>query len=97
MLTAKGHDIVNVGIKQGVVAGVEIEKPDAIHKDVHTITLYIGPHLQAQYYSYILETKPKRVVFNPGTENMELETLLKSNGIEPIQACTLVLLSTGQY
>lgn len=97
MLTAKGHDIVNVGIKKGIVAGVEIEKPDAIHKNIDTVTLYIGPHLQAQYYSYILETKPKRVVFNPGTENMELETLLESNGIEPVQACTLVLLSTGQY
>lgn len=97
MLTAKGHDIVNVGIKKGMVAGVEIEKPGAIHKDIDTVTLYIGPHLQDQYYNYILETKPKRVVFNPGTENPELEALLESNGIAPLEACTLVLLSTGQY
>lgn len=97
MLTNKGHDIINVGIKKGTVAGVAIESPDIIHEDIDTVTLYIGPHLQAQYYRYILETKPKRVVFNPGTENAELETLLESNGIEPVHACTLVLLSTGQY
>ena len=97
MLTEKGHSIVNVGIKTGEVAGVPIEKPSAIHTDVDTITLYIGPHLQADYFDYILSTKPKRVIFNPGTENDELEVLLKENKIEAVEACTLVLLSTGQY
>lgn len=97
MLKAKGHDIVNVGIKKGEVAGVAIEKPAQIHHDVDTVTLYIGPHLQNQYYDYILETKPVRVIFNPGTENTELETLLEAHGIEAVEACTLVLLSTGQY
>lgn len=97
MLTSKGHDIVNVGIKNGSVAGVEIEKPGVVHSDIDTVTLYIGPYLQTQYYDYILKTKPKRVVFNPGTENAELEGLLVANGIEPVEACTLVLLSTGQY
>lgn len=97
MLRRKGHDIVNVGIKKGVVADVEIEGPDVIHHDIDTITLYIGPHLQSQYYDYILQTNPKRVIFNPGAENAELENLLTSNGIEPVEACTLVLLSTGQF
>jgi len=97
LLKSKGHDIVNVGIKKGEVAGEEIEMPDAIHNDIHTITLYIGTDLQAQYHDYILKTSPKRVIFNPGTENEQLETLLKQNGIEPVEACTLVLLSTGQY
>lgn len=97
MLTRFGHDIVNVGIKKGEVAGVVIEKPDVVHKDIDTITLYIGPPLQAQYYDYILETKPRRVIFNPGTENEELEKLLDQHHIEPVEACTLVLLSTGQY
>lgn len=97
MLTMKGHNIVNVGIKKGTVAGVEIERPGTVHDDIDTVTLYIGPHLQSQYYNYILDTKPRRVVFNPGTENAELENLLVSNGIEPVEACTLVLLSTGQY
>lgn len=97
MLKSKGHDLVNVGVKRGQVAGVEIEEPGHVHTDIHTITLYIGPHLQEQYYDYILQTKPKRVIFNPGTENAALENLLETNGIETIEACTLVLLSTGQY
>ncbi|MBC6112575.1 CoA-binding protein [Pedobacter fastidiosus] len=97
MLKRFNHDIVNVGIKKGEVAGIEIEKPELIHHDIDTVTLYIGPALQSQYHNYILETKPKRVIFNPGTENYELEKLLDQNGIEPIEACTLVLLSTGQY
>ncbi len=97
MLKRFGHDIVNVGIKKGVVAGVEIEIPGVIHHDIDTITLYIGPALQAQYHDYILETNPKRVIFNPGTENFELEKLLDQHGIEPVEACTLVLLSIGQY
>ncbi|GGH07737.1 CoA-binding protein [Pedobacter zeae] len=97
MLKRFNHDIVNVGIKKGEVAGVEIEKPGEIHHDIDTITLYIGPALQSQYHDYILATKPKRVIFNPGTENYELEKLLDQHNIEPIEACTLVLLSTGQY
>lgn len=97
MLTAKGHPIINIGIKQGEVANVKIEKPAKPYQDVDTITLYIGPDLQAQYYDYILETKPKRVIFNPGTENSEFKVLLDRNNIEAIEACTLVLLSTGQY
>ena len=97
MLKRFNHDIVNVGIKKGEVAGVVIEKPVVIHEDIDTITLYIGPDLQAQYHDYILQTKPRRVIFNPGTENPELEALLMQNDIEPVEACTLVLLSTGQY
>lgn len=97
MLKSKGHDIINIGVKKGEVAGVEIEQPESIHQDVDTITLYIGPDTQHSYYDYILQTNPKRVIFNPGTENPELETLLKDNGIEPMEACTLVLLATGQY
>ena len=97
MLTAKGHPIVNIGIKQGEVAGVKIEKPTVAHPDIDTITLYISPDLQLAYYDYILETKPKRVIFNPGTENYEFEKLLDQHNIEPLRACTLVLLATNQY
>lgn len=96
-LKSKGHPIINIGIKSGEVAGVPIEKPGEVYKDVDTITLYIGPALQAGYFDYILNTNPKRVIFNPGTENNELEELLKANGIEPVEACTLVMLATGQY
>lgn len=96
-LTSKGHQIVNIGIKQGEVAGVPIEKVSAPYQDIDTVTLYIGTDLQPNYYQYILDTKPKRVIFNPGTENESFAQNLQANGIEPIEACTLVLLSTGQY
>ncbi|SOD20564.1 CoA-binding protein [Pedobacter xixiisoli] len=97
MLTGRGHEIVNVGIKKGAVAGVEIEKPQAIYNDIDTITLYIGPPTQPVYFDYIVATKPKRVIFNPGTENIELQRVLDANNIEYTEACTLVLLSIGQY
>ena len=97
MLTAKGHPIVNIGIKQGEVAGVKIEKPAAPYQDIDTVTLYIGKDLQEGYYDYIIDTKPKRVIFNPGTENPAFEKMLDQHDIEPIEACTLVLLSIGQY
>lgn len=96
-LVSKGHSIINVGLKKGEVAGVPIEKPEAIHHDVDTVTLYVGTHNQPPLYNYILDTHPKRIVFNPGTENPELEKLAAEKGIETIEACTLVLLSTGQY
>ncbi|PST84566.1 CoA-binding protein [Pedobacter yulinensis] len=97
MLNRYQHPIVNVGVKSGEVAGVPIEKPGAIHQDIDTITLYIGPAIQKDYYDYIVDTKPRRVIFNPGTENYELEKLLDQHDIEPVRACTLVMLSTGQY
>ena len=96
-LIANGHEIINVGIKSGEVAGVPIEKAESIHSDVDTITLYVGPQHQSAYFDNILRTKPKRIIFNPGTENRELEELALENGIETTEACTLVLLSTGQY
>jgi predicted CoA-binding protein len=97
MLTGRGHKIVNVGVKRGVVSGVDIEEPLSIHQDIHTVTLYVNPQTQKGYYDYILKTNPKRVIFNPGTENAELIDLLKENAIQPVVACTLVMLSTGQY
>jgi|SRR5690606_278797 len=96
-LVQAGHDIVNIGIKRGEVAGVPIQPPSDPRHDIHTITLYIGPQIQPQYYQYIVDTKPQRLILNPGTENPELENLARENGIEPVRACTLVLLSTGQY
>jgi predicted CoA-binding protein len=96
-LVAHGHPIVNVGIKSGEVAGQPIEKPNSIHPDIDTITLYLNPNNQKEYYQYILATKPKRIIFNPGTENPELESLAQENGIQTEESCTLVLLSTNQY
>jgi predicted CoA-binding protein len=96
-LVGKGHTIINVGIKKGDVAGVPIEEPEKIHHDVDTLTLYIGVKNQPSLYNYILQTHPKRIIFNPGTENPELEELANAQGIETLEACTLVLLATGQY
>jgi hypothetical protein len=96
-LVSNGHTIINIGIKSGKSAGVEIERAGKVHDDVDTVTLYLGPQNQTQYYDYILETKPKRIIFNPGSENPELEELAEKHGIEVIEACTLVMLSTGQF
>jgi predicted CoA-binding protein len=96
-LVRNGHSIVNVGIKTGEVAGVPIEKPETIHRDIDTITLYVGPQNQPPLYDYILETHPKRIIFNPGTENNELRKLANAKGIATEYSCTLVLLSIGEY
>lgn len=96
-LVKSGHSIVNVGIKTGEVAGVQIEKPEIIHDDIDTITLYVGTRNQPPLYDYILDTNPKRIIFNPGTENTELRKMANEKGIETEYACTLVLLSKGQY
>ena len=92
-----GHQIIKVGIKSGEVAGVPIERPELIHEDVDTITMYVGTQNQGPLYDYILNTQPKRIIFNPGTENSELEKLAEQKGIEIVLGCTLVMLSTGEY
>ncbi|MEJ6981951.1 CoA-binding protein [Pedobacter sp. P351] len=96
-LARYGHEIINVGIKRGEVAGVPIEKPELIHSDVDTITLYVGPHNQKTLYDYVLNINPKRIIFNPGTENPELQSLAEQKGIQTVMGCTLVMLSTGEY
>jgi predicted CoA-binding protein len=96
-LVGRGHTIVNVGLKTGEVAGVAIEKPETIHHDIDTLTLYVGPQHQPELYNYILDTHPKRIIFNPGTENAELRRMANEKGIETEYACTLVLLSIGDY
>jgi len=96
-LVRSGHPIVNVGLRTGEVAGIPIERPGAIHNDIDTITLYVGPHNQTGLYDYILKTHPRRIIFNPGTENSELRRMAEEKGIETEYACTLVLLSIGQY
>ncbi|MDB4925448.1 CoA-binding protein [Mucilaginibacter sp.] len=96
-LAGHGHSIVNVGLKTGTVAGIPIEKPETIHNDIDTITLYVGPQNQPPLYDYILNTHPKRIIFNPGTENSELRKMANEKGIETEYACTLVLLSIGEY
>lgn len=97
MLTRHGFPIVNVGIKKGEAAGVTILNGQPAMQDIHTVTLYIGPEKQEDYQQYILSLQPRRVIFNPGTENPLFEDKLRKQGIETLEACTLVLLSTGNY
>ena len=92
-----GHEVVAVGRKAAVVAGVQIETEPLVVNDIDTVTLYLNPTAQKAYYDFILSLHPKRIIFNPGTENEELEELAQQNGIAAIEACTLVMLNTGQY
>lgn len=96
-LVDSGHPVVAVGLKQGEVAGVSIDTEKVNYEDVDTVTLYLNPKRQQEYYDYIISLNPKRVVFNPGTENPEFYDLLHKNGIDTEVACTLVLLATQQY
>jgi len=85
------------GLKTGKIGGIQIKTNFEDFQNIHTITLYVGAPLQAEYIEKILQLKPKRVIFNPGTENPDLYDILEKNGIEVEVACTLVLLATGQY
>ena len=92
-----GHPIIAIGRKEGSVNGVSIQKGQPQEKGVDTVTLYLNPDHQKMYYDYIVSLNPKRIIFNPGTENDELASLAESKGIKTLEACTLVMLSTGQY
>jgi predicted CoA-binding protein len=96
-LRAKGHDVIAIGKHTGKVSDVDVTSEKKPIEDLDTITLYLNANNQKAYYDYILSLKPKRIIFNPGAENPELATLAKEKNIIPQQACTLVLLSTGQY
>ena len=96
-LRAKKHPVVAIGKREGKVADVDIIKEHPPMDDVDTVTIYMNENNQKQYYDYILSLHPKRIIFNPGAENDELAEIASSKGIQPMEACTLVLLSTGQY
>ena len=99
MLQDNKVDFVPVGVVNGAVLGKEIlniyDNPSV--DDVHTITLYINPSKQKQWFDYMLSLEPKRIIFNPGTENQEFKTLAESKGVECLYACTLVMLSIGNF
>lgn len=96
-LRMHGHPVVAIGLREGQVADVHFSKEQIVFEDIDTVTLYLNPQRQVACYNYILSLKPKRIIFNPGTENPELERLAAQQDIATMQACTLVLLSTGQY
>lgn len=96
-LTKYNHPVIAIGRKNGMIGGVPIITKHPQEKDIDTVSLYLNPQLQKEYYDYILSLHPKRIIFNPGTENDELADMATKNGIRAIEACTLVMLGTGQY
>ncbi|MGV8946592.1 MAG: CoA-binding protein [Lutibacter sp.] len=96
-LIAHGHQVLAIGNKEGEVSGVKITKAKEMIEDIDTVTLYLNKRNQEDYYDYIIALNPKRVLFNPGTENPEFQKLLTKHNIAFEEACTLVLLSIGEY
>lgn len=96
-LREAGHPVVAIGKSTAVVGDVLIDTKPQPYAGVHTVTLYLNPTHQEEYYYYILSLHPQRIIFNPGAENEKLMQLAENSGIETLDACTLVLLSTGQY
>lgn len=96
-LLAYGHEIELLGLRPDVIFGKTIDTEKKKFEAIDTVTLYVGPQRQPEYYDYVVSLKPKRVIFNPGTENDEFVSILSRHQIESEIACTLVLLGTGQY
>src|SRR4030042_2580533 len=96
-LIKRNYHVIAVGKRQGEIQNISIVtgKPDI--KNVYTILMYIGPKNQPQYYDYILRLNPKRIIFNPGTENYELGNLAAKNNIECIFECALVMLNDRTF
>lgn len=97
MLGDYGHPVVAIGLKPQHIGDVKFETQMADFQDIDTVTLYLNPKRQEAYYEYILDLNPRRVIFNPGTENPEFYTILHAHAIQYVEACTLVLLRIGQY
>jgi hypothetical protein len=96
-LKSHQHEVVAIAKRAGEVDGVTIQTDFPVNELIKTVTLYVGPQHQPEYYQQVIDLQPERVIFNPGTENFEFAEMLELNGIETIEGCTLVMLNTGQY
>ncbi|MEO0470715.1 MAG: CoA-binding protein [Bacteroidota bacterium] len=98
-LRGAGHPVEAIGLRPAEVADVQVHRKEEVilPEDIDTVTLYLNPVRQEAYKNMILDLQPKRVIFNPGTENPVFERELEDAGIQALEACTLVMLSTGQY
>ncbi len=96
-LLLRGHEVLLLGNKKGEIEGLPIHNDRPNFEDIDTVTLYINAKIQEDYYDYVLNLKPKRIIFNPGTENAAFVALANKQGIETEYACTLVLLATDEY
>ena len=91
------HEVCAIGLREGTIVDVNIQKNKSNYTDIHTVTLYLNPQRQEEFYDYILSLKPKRIIFNPGTENIQLQQLAQKQNIETIEHCTLVMLRSGLF
>ena len=96
-LVDNNHEVRAIGFKKGFISNVNVGVEKKIFKNIDTVTLYLSPVNQINFYDYVVDINPDRVIFNPGTENKEFQNILSKNGIKTEIACTLVLLSTNQY
>lgn len=96
-LKENGHEAIPVGLNSGEIHDLKIHTIEDQFSDVDTVTMYVGPRNQPYWYDFILAQKPKRIIFNPGAENKELVELARENGIDTVNACTLVMLSLGNF
>jgi uncharacterized protein len=96
-LSSYGHEIYCFGKQKGLIENFEIKNELPHSEKFDTVTLYLNPIHQKPFYDFIVKLKPNRVIFNPGTENSELQNLLKENNIYYEESCTLVLLSLSDY
>lgn len=96
-LRAAGHDVVGLGLRAGDENGIPVLTGTPEIEGVDTITLYINPQRQAALIDYLLGLKPRRIIFNPGTENPDFMSRARAAGVEPIVDCTLVMLSAREY
>ena len=96
-LVANNFEVVAFGLKEGEISGIKIDTKLVSYEEVHTITIYLNYKRQKDYYDYMVSLKPKRIIFNPGTENPEFYKILKENNIFFESSCTLVLLATNQF
>jgi predicted CoA-binding protein len=97
MLKEYKHPVTALGLKKENIEDTPVVTEWPAEKDFDTVTLYVGPQNQSRLYEQVLSLAPKRVIFNPGAENPEFADMLKKKGIETLEACTLVLLRTGQF
>ncbi len=96
-LRENNHPVIAIGKRPAQVADVPVQVKTTPNADLDTVSIYLNKDNQKNYYDYIISQHPRRVIFNPGAENPEFEMILADKGIKVMEACTLVLLSTGQY
>lgn len=96
-LSENGHEVFAFGLNEGEINGVTVDTELLPYEDIHTVTLYLNPSRQADFYEYIISLQPERVIFNPGTENSDFYQMLEEKDIKHQVACTLVMLASNQY